>query len=118
MRKVSITPTPFLGELSNLCPWSFIQNNGLVNVCKLTWRKDTLAELHADLLSRHASPLEVHVFVAVGERGEDVTSDEICRRCVRLCNVFEIHCDFTRSFESCRRRQVWGYAGYDTGIPP
>ena len=29
-----------------------------------------LAELHADLFSRHASPLEVCVFVAVDERGE------------------------------------------------
>ena len=38
-------------------------------------------ELHADLFSRHVSPLEVHVFVAVDERGEDVMSDEICRRC-------------------------------------
>ena len=36
-------------------------------------------ELHADLFSRHASPLEVYVFVAVANRGEDV-SDEICRR--------------------------------------
>ena len=33
--------------------------------------------MHADLLSRHASPLEVYVFVAVANRGEDVTSDEI-----------------------------------------
>ena len=39
-----------------------------------------LAELHADLFSRHASPLEVYVFVAVANRGEDVMSDEICRR--------------------------------------
>ena len=32
-----------------------------------------MAELHADLFSRHASPLEAHVFVAVDEkRGEDV----------------------------------------------
>ena len=30
-----------------------------------------LAELHADLSSGHASPLEVYVFVAVDERGED-----------------------------------------------
>ena len=37
-------------------------------------------ELHADLCSRHASPLEVYVFVAVANRGEDVMSDEICRR--------------------------------------
>ena len=37
--------------------------------------------MHADLFSRHASPLEVDVFVAVDERGEDVMSDEICRRC-------------------------------------
>ena len=41
-----------------------------------------LAELRADLFSRHASPLEVCcVFVAVDERGEDVMSDDICRRC-------------------------------------
>ena len=40
-----------------------------------------LAELHGDLFSRHASPLEVYVFVAVDERGEHVLSDEICRRC-------------------------------------
>ena len=40
-----------------------------------------MAELHPDLFSRHASPLEVYVFVAVDERGEDVMSDEICRRC-------------------------------------
>ena len=30
-----------------------------------------LAELHGDVFSRHASPLEVYVFVAVDERGED-----------------------------------------------
>ena len=29
------------------------------------------------MFSRHASPLEVYVFVAVANRGEDVTSDEI-----------------------------------------
>ena len=40
-----------------------------------------LAELHADLFSRHTSPLEVCVFVAVYDRGKDVMSDEICRRC-------------------------------------
>ena len=40
-----------------------------------------LAELHADLFSRHAGPLEVYVFVAVDGRDEDVMSDEICRRC-------------------------------------
>ena len=38
-----------------------------------------LAELHADLFSRHVRPLEVYVFVAVANRGEDVMSDEICR---------------------------------------
>ena len=31
-----------------------------------------LTELNADLFSRHASPLEVYVFVAVDDRGEDV----------------------------------------------
>ena len=40
-----------------------------------------LTELHADLFSRHASPIEVCVFVAVDERGEDVMSDEIRPRC-------------------------------------
>ena len=40
-----------------------------------------LVELHGDLFSRHASPLEVYVFVAVDERGEHALSDEICRRC-------------------------------------
>ena len=39
-----------------------------------------LPELHADLFSRHASPLEGYVFVSVDETGEDVMSDEICRR--------------------------------------
>ena len=41
-----------------------------------------LVELHADLFSYHASasPLEVHVFVTVANRGEDDMSDEICRR--------------------------------------
>ena len=36
-----------------------------------------IPELHADLFSRHASPLEVYAFVAVANRGEDVMSDEI-----------------------------------------
>ena len=40
-----------------------------------------LPELHADLFSRHASSLEVYVFVAVEEIGEDAISDEIGRRC-------------------------------------
>ena len=40
----------------------------------------SLAELHGDLFSRHASPVEVYVFVAVDERGEHAMSDEICRR--------------------------------------
>ena len=40
-----------------------------------------MAELHGDLFSRHASPLEVYVFVVVDEKGEHVMSDEICRRC-------------------------------------
>ena len=40
-----------------------------------------MAELHADLFSRHASPLEVYAFVAVDERGEDIMPDEIWRRC-------------------------------------
>ena len=37
--------------------------------------------MHADLFSRHASPLEAYVFVAVDDRGEDVLSYEMCRRC-------------------------------------
>ena len=40
-----------------------------------------LAELHGDVFSRHASPLEVYVFVAVDEIGEYVMPDEICGRC-------------------------------------
>ena len=40
-----------------------------------------LAELHADLFSRHAIPLEVYVIVAVDERDEGVISDDICCRC-------------------------------------
>ena len=36
-----------------------------------------LAELYADLFSRHAIPSKVYVFVAVDDRSED----EICRRC-------------------------------------
>ena len=39
-----------------------------------------MLEFHGDWFSRRASPLEVYVFVAVDERGEDVVSDEICRR--------------------------------------
>ena len=39
-----------------------------------------LAELHGDLFSCHASPLEDYVFVAVDERGEGVMPDEIGRR--------------------------------------
>ena len=37
--------------------------------------------LHADLFSRHASPLEGCVLVAIDEIGEYVMSDDICRRC-------------------------------------
>ena len=44
------------------------------------WSYVVRTVLHADLLSRHASPLEVYVFVAVANRGEYVMSDEICRR--------------------------------------
>ena len=39
-----------------------------------------MAELHGDLFSPHASPLEAYVSVAVDERGEEVMSDETCRR--------------------------------------
>ena len=45
------------------------------------YRRIILPELHGDLFSRHASPLEVCVFVMVDERSEDVMSDEIGRRC-------------------------------------
>ena len=41
---------------------------------------NVLAELLAELFIRHASPLEVYVFVAVANRGEYVMSHEICRR--------------------------------------
>ena len=47
----------------------------------MAWVYNELAEMHDDLFSRNASPLEVCVFVAVDERSEDVMSDEICRRC-------------------------------------
>ena len=40
----------------------------------------TLPERHADLFSRHASPLQVCVFIAVDKKGQDIMSDEICRR--------------------------------------
>ena len=40
-----------------------------------------MLEFHGDWFSRRASPLEVYVFVAVDERGEDVVSDGICDRC-------------------------------------
>ena len=43
--------------------------------------KVELAELHGDLFSRHASPLEGHGFVVVDDAGEDSLSDEISRRC-------------------------------------
>ena len=45
-------------------------------------RHITLPYLHTDLFSHYASPLEVYVFVAVDEKGEDVMSDEICHRCI------------------------------------
>ena len=45
-----------------------------------------MPELHTDLFSRHASPLESLCFVAVDEGGEDGMSDEICRRCDRKQN--------------------------------
>ena len=38
-----------------------------------------LAGLLTDLFSHHASSLEVYVFVAVDERGED--DIKLCRRC-------------------------------------
>ena len=39
-----------------------------------------MAELHGDLFSCYASPVDGRAFVAVNERGEDVISGEICRR--------------------------------------
>ena len=48
---------------------------------RFSFLSTTLAKLHADLSSRHVSPLEVYAFVAVDDRGEDVLSDEICGRC-------------------------------------
>ena len=45
-----------------------------------SWVVSVLSELHADLFSHLASPLEVYVFVAVANRGEDIMSDEICHR--------------------------------------
>ena len=42
-----------------------------------------MVEFHGDLFSRHAVPLEGYVFVVVDDRGEDVLSNEICRRCNR-----------------------------------
>ena len=47
----------------------------------LLYYYNVLAELHGDLFSHHASPVVVYVFVVVDERGEQVMSDEICRRC-------------------------------------
>ena len=44
-------------------------------------RELIVAELHADLFSRHASPLKVCIFLTVDECCEDVMSDEFCRRC-------------------------------------
>ena len=38
-----------------------------------------LAEFYAELFSRHASPLEVYVFVAVGDGGYDAMPDDIRR---------------------------------------
>ena len=45
-----------------------------------TVQNSTFVELHADLFSRNASPLEVYVFVTDANRGEDIMSNEICRR--------------------------------------
>ena len=57
----------------------------IIACCEPTKKKTLfdilLAELHGDLFSRHASPLEGYVFVMIDDRGEDVLSDEICRRC-------------------------------------
>ena len=51
-----------------------------VEKTKTERRYITLAELHPRLFSRYASPSEVYVSMAVDDRGEHVTSDEICRR--------------------------------------
>ena len=58
-------------EFSSHCPVPSSPTNNISS-----W-----VELYADLFSRHASPLEFCAFLAVDERGENVTSDEICRRC-------------------------------------
>ena len=48
-----------------------------ISICQTIF---LLAELHAELFSRHASPLEVYVFVVADERVEDaIMSDEIWR---------------------------------------
>ena len=39
------------------------------------WYVSWLAKFHADLFSRHTSPLEVYVFVAVANRGEDMSNE-------------------------------------------
>ena len=53
------------------------------NCCYCLVAYDTLAKLPGDLFSPRPSPLEGYVFVVNDDRGEDVLSDEICRRCDR-----------------------------------
>ena len=46
------------------------------------YRFKILAELHSDVCSRYASPVEVNAFAAIAERNKHyVLSNEICRQC-------------------------------------
>ena len=85
------------------------------------YRISKLAELHGDLFSRHASPLEGYIFVVVDDRGEDVLSDEICRRCNRKqqkketwrpkCTAPRLHSDiYARmyTYALCTRPKILG----------
>ena len=65
------------------CPPPYsVEYNWLNFMCSFDCRC-IYTELHADLFSRYVKPLEVHVFVAVDEIGEDIMSDEMCHRCNR-----------------------------------
>ena len=52
-----------------------------LTVCPHRKLLDISAEFYAGLLSRYASPIEICVFAAVDERGEDVISDNLCCLC-------------------------------------
>ena len=62
-----------LSSSRHLCPYTYVNDYGSSIV--------QLAELHADLFSRHDSPFEVYVFVTVAKRGDEVMPDKISRRC-------------------------------------